>query len=309
MAGAHPPAYRLGLIGWPVGHSLSPQLHAAALRAAGLAGTYHLFPLPPGPEGSQLLDDLLAEMRRGVLHGLNVTIPHKQSVLASLDELTPLAQATGAVNTICNRSGRLVGDNTDPPGFLADLERFLTDGSGSAPGVDSPTALVLGAGGSARAVAYALASSGWQVFLAARRREQAGQLASDLASAIGDPSPKISPLLLDPAALGEIALPGCLIVNCTPLGMVPQAEASPWPAGLAMPQHARVYDLVYNPPQTCLLRAARRAGLPCANGLGMLIEQAALAFERWTGVKASREAMRAAVAQPSLSDNEPVLKA
>ena len=114
----------LGLIGHPLGHSLSPKIHTAALKACGLQGEYSLFPI--APEDMQGLKDLLTRVRGGEIHGLNVTIPHKQNVIPLLDELTPTAQAIGAVNTISMRNGKLVGDNTDAPGFLADLQNFLT---------------------------------------------------------------------------------------------------------------------------------------------------------------------------------------
>ena len=117
--------YKLGLIGYPLGHSLSPKIHTAALQASGLEGNYSLFPIPP--EDKQALQDLLAQVRAGEIHGLNVTIPHKQNVIEFMDELTPAAQAIGAVNTIYMRGDKLIGDNTDAPGFLADLKRFIGD--------------------------------------------------------------------------------------------------------------------------------------------------------------------------------------
>ena len=112
---------QLGLIGYPLGHSLSPKIHAAALSACGLEGNYSLFPIPP--EDKLALQILLARVRSNEIHGLNVTIPHKQNVIEFMDELAPTAQALGAVNTIYMREGKLIGDNTDAPGFLADLKR------------------------------------------------------------------------------------------------------------------------------------------------------------------------------------------
>jgi shikimate dehydrogenase len=274
--------YTLGLIGYPLLHSLSPRLHQAALRALGLEGSYHLYPVPPLPEGGLALRDLLDKMRRGDIHGLNVTIPYKQTVLPYLDRQTPTAQTIGAVNTIFTRSGELVGDNTDAPGFLAHLEAFLAGFP-----LRRKEALLLGAGGAARAVAFALLQDGWRVTLAARRLPQAQTLTSELSAARKLP---LFPLPLTSAALAPLR--PALIINATPVGMYPLAEASPWPAEIPLPEGAAVYDLVYNPPQTALVRAARRAGLPATTGLGMLIEQAALAFERWTGQNAPRAAMR-----------------
>ncbi len=161
------PAYALGVTGYPLGHSLSPRLHAAALDDCDLQGEYRLYPIPPLPAGTEALQAILSSIRQGRLDGLNVTIPHKQAVIPYLDELTPLATRIGAVNTVYRKGEALVGDNTDVPGFLADLQRQL-------PGAGIPgSALALGSGGSARAVVYALLSSGWRVTIAARRIEAA----------------------------------------------------------------------------------------------------------------------------------------
>ena len=269
---------RLGLTGWPLSHSLSPRLHQAALAALYLAGEYRLYPVPPLPEGRDKLAELMEQVRQGRLDGLNVTIPHKQNVLPLLDELTPAASAIGAVNTVYRRAGRLVGHNTDATGFLTDLELLGLAGPVSGP---RRKALVLGAGGSARAVCWAMTQIGWQVCITARRFEQASALADDLSAN----SWAASALTLEPASL---RLPFSLIINTTPVGMYPDVQASPWPAGIPFPPSAAVYDLVYNPPETALVHSARAAGLPAATGLGMLVEQAALAFEVWTGRTVSR---------------------
>jgi shikimate dehydrogenase len=276
--------FKLGLIGFPLGHSLSPHLHAAALRSTGLTGDYQLFPIQPFPEGQPALIELLRRLRQGDLHGLNVTIPHKQNVIPLLDELTPAAGAIGAVNTLYYRDGRLVGDNSDAAGFMTDLARFAPFTAGGQP----MTALVLGAGGSARAVVYALAHAGWQVRIAARRLEQARQLVESLKEFIGG----LVAVPLEPAALTQ---PFSLLVNTTPLGMSPASFARPWPAELPFPSQAFVYDLVYNPPETRLVQEARAAGLRATNGLGMLVEQAILAFETWTARRPARQALWDAV--------------
>lgn len=282
-------SYQLGLTGYPLDHSLSPMLHRQALHFHGLTGDYRLYSIPPAPEGRPALAGLLSRLRTGSLHGLNVTIPHKQVVIDFLDELTPVARRIGAVNTIFLRDGRLVGDNTDAPGFLSDLQRFL-EGFDPTEGEGPRQALVLGAGGAARAVAYALVTSGWKVTLAARRLEQAQEAAVWLGEAW------IKPALLQPAALIELA-PLALIVNATPLGMVPDVLENPWPAGVPLPRLASVYDLVYNPLQTALVRTALESGLRATTGLGMLVDQAALSFEHWTGKPAPRLQMRQAAAQ------------
>jgi shikimate dehydrogenase len=234
---------------------------------------------------------LLESLRSGELHGLNVTIPHKQAVLALLDELSPAASAIGAANTLYRAGGRLYGDNTDAPGFLADLHARFSD----LPAHDG-RALVLGAGGSARAVVYALAGSGWQVTVAARRVEQALALVDSLAGSL--PVGSLRGCSLTATALIDF-MPIDLLVNSTPLGMTPAIESNPWPAELPLSNCACVYDLVYNPRETRLVQAARRDGLPAACGIGMLVEQAALSLERWTGLPLSREVMFHALEDPA----------
>ena len=279
----------LGLIGYPLGHSLSPKLHNAALRHCDLQGEYSLFPIEP--DDMQSLKDVLDRVCSGEITGLNVTIPHKQNVISLLDELTETAEAIGAVNTIYLRNNRLIGDNTDAPGFLAALKKFLAESPSPVLGegieVKDKNALVLGAGGSARAIIYALLEDGWNVVLAARRFEQAQQLV-DLFT---HHQLQIADFTLSKIELSDITL----IVNTTPVGMSPSTDQSPWPDNLPFPQHAVIYDLVYNPYETKLVKDARAQGLRAITGQGMLIEQAALAFELWTGKRVSREIMLSAV--------------
>lgn len=278
----------LGLTGYPLGHSLSPTIHTAALTACGLEGQYSLFPVHP--DDKPALADLLSRLRDGQLAGLNVTIPHKQTVIGFLDELTPTASSMGAVNTIYMKDERLTGDNTDAPGFLLDLHKFL-DKEPHDP--EEKNALVLGAGGSARAVVYALQHDGWQVTLAARRMEQARELADRFRG----------------ARAVEFNFPTFqhsnfkLIVNTTPAGMFPNVDQSPWPADIPFPPQAAIYDLVYNPRKTMLVRAACHQGLPATTGLGMLVEQAALSFEIWTGCQPPRKALFTALNQTPITDN------
>ncbi len=289
----------LGITGYPLGHSLSPEIHAAALAGCGLVGAYRLYPLSPGPDILAELAQLLGQVRRGEIHGLNVTIPHKQAVLTLVDRLSPAAQAIGAVNTILVRDGVLIGDNTDAEGFLSELRKLIPSFTLASIVDECPVeCLVLGAGGSARAITYALATSGCRVTIASRRIEQAQILVDDFKRIA---SSALSALPLTRAALtawaAEANRSGAhpLLVNCTPLGMSPHKAESPWPEDLLLPVNASVYDLIYNPAETPLIRLARRSGLPAYNGLGMLVEQAALAFELWTGLKAPRPAMWAAV--------------
>lgn len=269
--------YHLGLTGYPLGHSLSPKIHTAALKSCGLAGDYSLFPI--SPDDLPGLQTLLSRLRTGELNGLNVTIPHKQTVIPYLDDLTPSARSIGAVNTIFTRDGKLIGHNTDAPGFLADLTRCFSAFS------FPYSALVLGAGGAARAVVAALLSDAWRVVLAVRSADlgQAQELALHHSSLITYHS-------FD--ELSAIDLAGIsLIVNATPLGMSPDTETCSWPDGLDFPKGAAIYDCVYNPRETLLVKRARAVDLPASTGLGMLVEQAALAFETWTGQNPPRDVL------------------
>jgi shikimate dehydrogenase len=276
----HSSAIHLGLTGYPLGHSLSPKIHSAALLEFGLQGDYSLFPVrPDDPQG---IKDLLNRVREQAIRGLNVTIPHKEKIIPLLDELTPTARAIGAVNTIFLDKGKLIGENTDAAGFLADLKQKTNL---PIPG-QSHSALILGSGGSARAVVYALNADGWQVSIAARRIDQAEEVARSYKN-------------VEIVELNERALKNIypqLIVNTTPIGMAPDTDRSPWP-DLPMPQNTTVYDLVYNPRETRLVRDARSQGLSAYTSLGMLIEQAVRAFEIWTGVRPSRSVLMQAVDQ------------
>ena len=284
---------QLGLIGYPVSHSLSPKIQNAALKACGLEGDYSLFPI--APDDMQALKDLLNRVRSGEITGLNVTIPHKQNVIPFMDELTPTAKAIGAVNIIYMREDKLIGDNTDAPGFLSALKKFLAEspspilgvpfGDDKGLGVREKSAIVLGAGGSARSVVYALLNDGWNVTIAARRIEQAQQLASQFE---GTDLMGINFQTFQPSNFQ-------LIVNTTPLGMTPNINTSPLPENITLSKDTKIYDLVYNPRETKLVRDARAQSLNATTGLGMLIEQAALGFELWTGCVLPREVLFFAV--------------
>jgi len=283
---------QLGLIGYPLGHSLSPEIHKAALKACDLQGEYTLFSI--SPDDLDALKALLERVRDGEISGLNVTIPHKQNVIPLLDELTPTADAIGAVNTISVGNGKLMGDNTDVPGFLADLEKCFGNresgiGNRKSSTENRKSALILGAGGSARAVVYALAQDGWDIAITARRLKQAQELIAQFSN----PDSRITSIEF--TALRSLFSTLSLIVNTTPLGMSPNMDVSPWPANIPFPPNVAIYDLVYNPRETKLVKDARAAGLPATTGLGMLIEQAALSFEIWTGCNVPRESLFAVV--------------
>jgi shikimate dehydrogenase len=227
---------------------------------------------------------LIDDLRRGDLHGLNVTIPHKRRILEMLDGCSEAAAAIGAVNTLVLRDGAVWGENTDAPAFIQDMNTRL------APRVDR--ALILGAGGAARAAVYALIHAGWRVYVAARRIEQSQDLVSMSGGQV---------LRLTSDALGGIMQDCTLIVQTTPVGMMPDGNSMVWPADLPFPSHAALYDMVYNPADTAIVQYARRSGSRAVSGLGMLVEQAALAFEHWTGVRPARDLMMRAAQRQILS--------
>jgi shikimate dehydrogenase len=260
----------VGLIGWPVEHSVSPAMHNAAFEVLGLPWHYKLLPTP-ADQVKAVLTSLKAQRYRGA----NVTVPHKQGVISYLDEITDDAQAIGAVNTILIQKGKLVGHNTDGDGFLAALRE-----GGFEPA--DRQALVLGAGGAARAVVHALGKSGCAVTIHNRTAQRAEKLAHDMQVSV---AADLSGLDLDRFDL---------LVNSTSVGMWPGIDASPWPESLPLPPHWTVYDLVYNPAETQLLIQAEALGARPIGGLGMLVHQGALAFELWTGRPAPVDVMRAA---------------
>lgn len=277
---------RLGLIGYPLGHSLSPRLHQAALASFGLEGEYRLYPVEP--EDRAGLESLANQVRVGELDGLNVTIPHKQNIISFVDDLTPEARAIGAVNTLYRQGETLFGHNTDASGFLADLRRFLN----AAP-EDNRRALVIGSGGGARAVICALLQDNWSVTIAAVLLDQAAALVESFRALAAGRALDVVPN--EREAVHRVLDGVALIVNASPVGMSPHTGESPWPEGLPFPPGAAVYDLVYNPRETLFVRQARQAGLPATTGLGMLIEQAARSFQCWTGRLPAREVMWKAV--------------
>ena len=257
---------RLGVLGWPVGHSRSPQMMAAALRVAGL-GTWRYQRLPVPPE---LFAETAMALGGTGFRGANVTIPHKQAAFSLAGEPSDAARAIGAANTLVfEPSGTIAADNTDAPALLQALPISPRGRS----------ALVLGAGGSARAAVWALVGEGAEVFVWNRRYQRAKKLCEELG---GRPVAR--------------AQPADLVVNCTPVGLDGNADAfKELPFGadeLAM--FGCVIDFVYGTDQTALVRAASAAGLPAVGGLDLLVGQGALGFERFTGLPAPVEEMRAA---------------
>jgi shikimate dehydrogenase len=263
------------LIGWPLAHSISPAIHNAAFQALGMEGAYSLLPVEREEELRGVLAGLKSDKDWA---GANVTVPYKEKVVAHLQGLEGAAARMKAVNTVARKGNRLIGHNTDLPGFLADLERNEFDFRGR-------NVLVIGSGGAARAVVLGLVESRCRLSLVAVIRGQAETLAREL----GDG--RVDVISWDDPSLAQRARSASLVVNTSPVGMWPSVDASPWPENIPFPEKAVVYDVVYNPVETRFLREARSRGLKAAGGLGMLVEQGALAFELWTGVKAPRDVM------------------
>ena len=270
----------VGLIGWPVEHSVSPAMHNAAFESMGLAWHYTLLPTPPGG-----VEAAMAGLKARCYRGANVTVPHKQAVIPYLDGIDDAAQTIGAVNTITVDRDRLIGHNTDAGGFVNALREAGFEPSGQ-------RALVLGAGGASRAVVYALAQSGCVVTIHNRTERRAAQLSRR----VQDAAPHARVMWVSAGThLADLPLADYdLLVNTTSVGMWPQTDLSPWPETLPVPSQWTVYDLVYNPAETRLMAQAAAAGATTIGGLGMLVHQGALAFQLWTGQTPPTGVMRAA---------------
>lgn len=262
---------RFGVLGYPVAHSRSPQMHEAAYRAIGIDAAYQLLPVPP---------ELFAETVRGLpasgFAGANVTIPHKHAAAEVADRRSQAVEGIGAANTLSFRDGEIIADNTDAPGLLA----ALGEGEGG-------DALVLGAGGTARAAVWALTGAGWRVSI---HNRTAGRAAA-LADAFGARS--------IPQTGGGVGYN--LIVNTTAVGMDPDIEPTQAAAALGIDlslvdRSATVVDFVYRDGGAPFAAAARAAGLAVIGGDELLARQAALSFEIWFGREAPLEVMRAAAA-------------
>ncbi len=266
----------LGVIGHPVAHTSSPAMHNAAIAALGLDYAYMAFHVEP-----DCLPQAIAGMRALEIAGLNVTVPHKQAVMECVDEVSPEAVAIGAVNTIANRGGRLVGYNTDAFGFIESLKR---DG-----GMDILPAKValLGAGGAARAILYALLerSEVECVLLLNRTVEKAEALAADL-----DRHGRVEVGAMADGRVGDAGL----VINSTSVGMHPHEGVSPLVDASVLKADMLVADIVYKPQKTQLMQQAEAVGAKSINGLGMLAWQGARSFEIWTGIVPPVETMVAA---------------
>ena len=272
---------RLGIIGYPIGHSISPIFQQAGLDHLGIDATYEKWEVTPEDVG-----DFVAGLRAPGTLGINITVPHKQAVIPFLDEVDEWATVAGAVNTIVNHDGHLTGHNTDGPGFL----RALLVETGYDP--SRTRALILGAGGAARGILLALVRGGVDSLVIANRTLERAETLAQLASDNGVGSEAIS---LSGDALTEAAASANLIVNCTTMGMShgPDEHGSPISAA-QIPATATVNDVVYTPLLTPILKEAAAAGATALGGLHMLVYQGVLSFQMWTGVDAPVDVMLAA---------------
>ncbi len=262
---------RVGVIGFPVEHSLSPIMHNAAFQALGMDDwRYDAMSIPP-----DILRLGLREPKQHGYIGINVTVPHKEAIMEYVrpDER---ARAIGAVNTVDFRSN--LGTNTDADGFINDL--LANDVA-----IQGERVLVLGAGGAARAAVYGLARAGATVAIVNRTMKRARKLVQELGASAGIGS--LSVMTLDEAADWGMSL----IVNCTSVGLHPHIRQSPWIFGIPFPTGVTVYDMVYRPANTALMQQCVAHEGRAIGGLGMLARQGAIAFELWTGVEPPIEVM------------------
>jgi shikimate dehydrogenase len=257
------------VIGWPVEHSLSPAIHNAAFEAAGLNFAYVAFAVKPGD-----LCGALAGVRSLGLRGLSVTIPHKVDILPLLDEVEDLAAKTGSVNTVVNEGGRLRGYSTDGPGALAALAAAGVDPHGR-------DVLLLGSGGAARAIAFAL------VWHRPPARIRIHGMIPDEVARLKDDLLQTSSVAIEGGPMERLAgslEPADIIIHATPTGMSPNTSHALIEKEMLRPGQC-VFDIVYNPLETELLRRARQAGCTVVPGVGMFVQQAALQFRLWTGTE------------------------
>ncbi len=276
----------LQIIGDPVLHSKSPVIQGAMLAALGLNLEY----TPHVVRRGELPQYLAWARERGVT-GFNATMPHKEDLIPLLDEVDPLAQSIGAVNTVCLRAGKWVGFNTDGAGAVAALEGAGLDPAGL-------TITLLGAGGAAKAAALALSAAGaGRVFVCNRTLSRAQALCAQ------DPLGRLSPAAFDVDTLTALAETSQLLVNCTNLGMAGcDHQFEDFSFLEALPRDAAVFDAIYHPAETELLARAKGRGLKTLNGLPMLVNQAVLALEHFLNRPLNRKAM-AAVAAAALNQN------
>jgi len=273
---------RLGIFGWPLGHSKSPQMYESAARALGVALRYERFAVPPVD-----LRKAVTRQHELAIDGYNVTVPHKEAILDLIDEVTGAAQKIGAVNTVVKTEGRYVGHNTDALGLVRSLQEAGVP-------LRNARVVVVGAGGAARAAVVGLADAGAErIVVLSRRPEQSDALAKCLADHVGSD--------LEAAALSDASshfANATLLVQATSATLESNPGALSFAGSLpidALPRDAIVVDLVYKPRRTSVLARAEDRGLSVVDGLGMLLHQGAIAFEIWTGLEPPIDVMRSAL--------------
>lgn len=275
----------VGIMGWPIEHSLSPTMHNQAFKALSLDDWMYVR-LPVNKYPYIRVKEAILGLRALSFKGANVTVPYKEAVLPYMEKLSEQAKLIQAINTISIDEGeRLVGHNTDADGFAADL----ADKGMSISEID---ALILGAGGAARAICVALLERGIKhLTIVNRTVQKADDLASYLKTHYIDRDIHSGPL--DAEYIRHIPLRS-LVVNCTSVGCFPNVNDMPWDENLAFSPSQIVYDTIYNPFETKLLAHAKKSGAKAFNGLGMLVHQGALSFKLWTGLDAPVEVMKQA---------------
>jgi len=265
-----------GIIGDPIEHTMSPVMHNAAFKNRGVDYVYLAFRVK-----KEELGKAIEGMRALDIRGLNITIPHKVTVIPFLDELDPLADKIGAVNTIVNDNGVLRGYNTDATGFLHALRERGVEPEGK-------SVVILGAGGASRAISFILAERGSSLVILNRTWDKAKICADRISETF---QRKATALKLNRGNLAAALSQADILVNATSIGMSPNINETPVTSNLLKPGLV-VFDIVYNPIKTRLRREAEAAGATVISGLDMLVWQGALAFEKWTGLKAPVELMR-----------------
>lgn len=271
----------VGILGWPVGHSMSPLMHNAAFADLGL--DYSYIPLPVHPDN---LAQAVAGLKSLSFVGANVTIPHKVTIIPFLDEIHPSAKLAGAVNTLVIREGKITGYNTDCQGFILSLKtKNIT--------IQDKTALIMGAGGAARAVVSGLLAAGIKKITIGTRSLQK---AEDFIKNFSEPN-KLQGCNWNEDIFKNELQQCDLLINCTPIGMDNNNSITLPVDWQGVAKTAVICDLIYNPTLTQFLADAQNHGHIIINGAGMLIEQGALAFELWTGVNAPRNVMRNIICQ------------
>ncbi|MFH1826512.1 MAG: shikimate dehydrogenase [bacterium] len=269
------------IIGHPIKHSVSPFMHNAAFGERGIDCLYDLKDVKPRD-----LKKIFEELRQPEVIGFNVTVPHKEAVLPLLDDLSKPAQIIGAVNTVVNENGKLIGHNTDGAGFIESLKEDAKFEP------KEKNVVVIGAGGASRAITVMLAEAEIDFLTVTDIQEEKAQELLEYLSSyfqlncnFAAPNSEELQAAIDRADI---------LINCSPVGMHPKEKENPLSPQIKLHSDLLVYDLVYNPRETQLLKTAKAAGAQACSGLGMLVRQGALAFTLWTGQEAPVQTMRQA---------------